>query len=256
MVYLDRRRAEGFGVLADQYERTRPSYPAELIAWLTADGAGAAADVGCGTGRVAILLAATGWKVTGIEPDQRMASIARSRGIEVTVSTFEQWSPPRNNFDLVAAGTAWHWVNPEVGYDKAASVLRAGGKLAIFRNSYRYDPDVAAIIDRKLRLHAPHLLSDCVPLGTADPDRMDSHRAAVESREDLFFGVERRAFEHERLVAVEDWLAELATHSPIMLLDRLVANRLLSDLAVEVKSEVGESVHIAHATDALLARRR
>jgi SAM-dependent methyltransferase len=256
MEYQDRRRAEGFGVLADQYERTRPSYPAELIAWLNADGAGAAVDVGCGTGRVAILLAATGWKVTGIEPDQRMAAIARSRGIEVTVSTFEQWAPPPDNFDLVAAGTAWHWVDPEIGYDKAGAVLRPGGRLAIFRNSYGYDPAVAAIIDRKLRLHAPHLLSDCVPLGTADPDRMDSHRQAAESREDLFSSVEHRAFKHERLVTVGDWIAELATHSPIMLLDSVVADQLLSELAVDVKSEVGENVHIVHATHALLARRR
>ena len=256
MEYRDRSRAEGFGVLAEQYERTRPSYPAELIAWLTADGAGVAVDVGCGTGRVAILLAATGWKVTGIEPDQRMAAIARSRGVEVMASTFEQWAPPRHHFDLVAAGTAWHWVDPDVGYDKAASVLRPGGKLAIFRNSYCYDPGVGAIIDHKLRIHAPHLRSDCVPLGTADPDRMDSHREAIESREDLFSGIEHRAFEHERLVAVADWVAELATHSPIMLLDSPVANRLLSDLADEVKSEVGEKVHIAHATHALLARHR
>jgi SAM-dependent methyltransferase len=173
----------------------------------------------------------------------------------VMVSTFEQWAPPRHDFDLVAAGTAWHWVDPEIGYDKAGSVLRPGGRLAIFRNSYRYDADVAAIIERKLRLHAPHLLSDCVPLGTADPDRMDSHRQAVESREDLFSGVEHRAFEHERLVTVGDWIAELATHSPIMLLDSLVADRLLSDLASDIRSEVGESVHIVHATHALLARR-
>ncbi len=256
MKHLDRRRAEGFGALADQYERTRPSYPAELVAWLSADGPGAAVDVGCGTGRVSGLLMAAGWKVIGIEPDQRMAAIARSRGVEVLVSTFEQWDAPRSGFDLVAAGTAWHWVDPDVGFDKAASLLRPGGTLAIFRNSYRYNPEVAAIIDRKLRLHAPHLLSDCVPLGTADPNRMDSHREAAENRVDLFAVVEHRAFRHERLVSVGDWIAELRTHSPIMLLDGSVANHLLSALAGQVKAEVGDDVHIMHETHCVLARRR
>jgi hypothetical protein len=115
---------------------------------------------------------------------------------------------------------------------------------------------VAAVIDRKLRLHAPHLLSDCVPLGTADPNRMDAHREALGSREDLFSGLEHRVFEHERLVAVGDWIAELTTHSPVMLLDGLVAKQLLAELAGEVESEVGETVHIAHATYAVRARRR
>lgn len=256
MEYLDRRRAEGFGALADQYERTRPSYPAELIAWLSRDGPGAAVDVGCGTGRVAVLLAAAGWKVIGIEPDERMAAIARSRGVVVIVSTFEQWRAPRRDLDLVTAGTAWHWVDPAIGYDRAAAALRPGGTLSIFRNSYRYDAAMAAIIDRNLRLHAPHLLADCVPLGTADPNRIDSHSEEVESRGDLFVGFELNSFRHERVVSVREWIEELTTHSPIMLLDCVVADRFLADLASQVTSEVGDNVHIVHETRCLLARRR
>jgi SAM-dependent methyltransferase len=254
--YLDRQRAEGFGALADRYARTRPSYPDELIAWLSRDGPGSAVDVGCGTGRVAVLLAAAGWSVVGLEPDERMAAIARSQGVAVTVSTFEQWRPRRSDFDLVAAGTAWHWVDPAIGYGRAASVLRSGGNLAIFRNSYQYEADVVAVIHRNLRRHAPHLLADCVPLGMADGDRMDSHRAAVERRADLFAGLEHRTFAHERTPTVHGWIEELTTHSPIMLLDGAVADRLLADLADEVASKVGERVHVVHETHCLLARRR
>ncbi len=104
-----------------------------------------------------MLLAAAGWEVIGVEPDERMAEIARAQGLEVTVSTFEQWKPPRGSYDLVASGTAWHWVDPTVGYDTAASVLRSGGGLAIFRNRYQYDSDVTGVIADVLRRHAPHL---------------------------------------------------------------------------------------------------
>jgi SAM-dependent methyltransferase len=256
MKHLDRRRAEGFGALADRYERTRPSYPAELIAWLSRDGPGTAVDVGCGTGRVALLLATAGWNVVGIEPDKRMAAIARSHGIQVIVSTFEQWKPPRNDFDLVAAGTSWHWVDPAIGYDKAASVLRSNGRLAIFRNSYQYDAGITAIIELNLRRHTPHLLSDCVPLGTAGPNYFDSHRKDIEHRRDLFTDLEHRAFRHERVVTVQDWIEELTTHSPIMLLDATVADHLLADLASQVTSEAGNNVHIVHETHCLLAKRR
>jgi SAM-dependent methyltransferase len=254
--YLDRRRAEGFGAVAEEYDRTRPSYPAELLARLSAYGPGRAVDVGCGTGRVALLLARAGFRVTGIEPDERMAAFARSRGVEVVVSTFERWQAPDSDLDLVASGTAWHWVDPGVGYDKAASVLRPGGRLAIFRNFYRYAAGVAAIVDRQLRLHAPHLLRDCVPLGTADPDRVDSHRTTLEKRSDLFDSLEYPSFEHARVVPVAAWIAELATHSPIMVLDGLVANQLLSGLSGQVEAEVGDHVQIVHRTHCLLARRR
>jgi SAM-dependent methyltransferase len=254
--HLDRRRAEGFGALADRYEESRPSYPDALVAWLSRDGPGIAVDAGCGTGRVAVLLAAAGWNVVGIEPDPRMAAIARSHGIPVVETTFEQWRPHRNDFDLVAAGTAWHWVDPTIGYDRAASMLRSDGILAIFRNFYRYDADVAAIIDRNLRRHAPHLLGDCVPLGVSDPTRFASHRAELERRSDLFSGLESRVIDHERVQSVERWIEELTTHSPIMLLDEGTSDRLLADLARQVTSEAGSDVHIVHETHCSIAKRR
>ena len=66
----------------------------------------------------------------------------------------------------------------------------------------------------------------------------------------------RDALVAERTVTVADWIAELATHSPIMLLERRVQDQLLSDLAVHVHSDVGDPVHIVHETHALRARRR
>jgi SAM-dependent methyltransferase len=256
MDHLDRRRAEGFGALADRYERTRPSYPAELIAWLTLDGAGRAVDVGCGTGRVAVLLAAAGWKVLGLEPDARMAAIARAHGFEVAVTTLEQWQPPAGGFDLVAAGTAWHWIDPALGYERAASALRSGGKLAIFRNAYRYDDKIAAIIERNLSRHAPHLLADCVPLGIAPPDWLGSYAEELERRGGLFGGLARRVFRQERAPALTEWIEELTTHSPIMVLGDAAAEKLLSGLAADVESETGGRVPIVHETHCLLAGRR
>jgi len=111
-----------------------------------------------------------------------MAEVARSHGVKVIVTTFEKWDPPHNEIDLITAGISWHWVDPKFGYDKAALVLRPGGTLAIFRNSYHYAPLVSDIIGSVLKLYAPHLLSNCVPLGVNISDRIDSHRNDIESR--------------------------------------------------------------------------
>jgi SAM-dependent methyltransferase len=256
MDYQDRQRAEGFGSLAGQYERTRPTYPIDLIDWLTPAGPGTAVDIGCGTGRVAILLREAGWNVIGIEPDRRMAEVARSNGIDAIVATFEQWDPARGGIDLITAGTSWHWVDPDVGYDKAALVLRPGGTLAIFRNAYHYDPIVAEIIRSNLDRFAPHLLGNCIPLGGDIANRIELHRKELESRADVFEKPQYRTFKHERVVAVEDWIAELATHSPIMNLDGSIARKLFLELSDSAKSNVGNSVRIDHDTHALIAKRR
>lgn len=254
--YRDRRRAESFGALAAQYDRTRPSYPPALFQHLSRGGAGIAVDVGCGTGRVASLLAGEGWRVFGLEPDERMAAIARARGIDVSISTFESWDAGAVRVDLVAAGTSWHWVDPDVGYDKAASVLRRDGMLAIFRNTYSYDRHVADTIAEVASHHAPHLLDDCVPLGRADPNRVELHRPDIAQRPRLFDEPQHVVFPHTRVVDSTEWIAELRTHSPIMMLGDDLAGRFLGELRSRVDVHARGRVHITHETHALITRRR
>jgi SAM-dependent methyltransferase len=255
-IYRDRARAEGFGELAATYDHVRPSYPIELVDWLSGKGVGAAVDVGCGTGQVASLLVAAGWSVIGIEPDERMADIARARGIEVVVARFEQWGSSGRDYDLVCSGTAWHWIDPTVGYDIAAGLLRPGGRLALFRNSYIYDSDVADAIGAVLRRLAPHLAQDCIPLGTSSHDLVGTHASEISERTDLFADFARRVFMHERKVTANEWVEELKTHSPVAMLDEDVRERLLGELAEVVTSSGRSRIRIRHETPCVVATRR
>ena len=81
MLHTDRKRAESFGQDAASYDRLRPSYPDQLIQELLADGPSDVLDVGCGTGIAGALLAARGCRVLGVEPDERMAALARAKGL-------------------------------------------------------------------------------------------------------------------------------------------------------------------------------
>src|SRR3954452_10575594 len=83
-------------------------------------------DVGSGTGIVARQLAARGCRVLGLEPDPRMAEIARRRGTEMEVAAIEDWEPGGRSFDLVTSGQAWHWVDPAQGAARVAEALRPG----------------------------------------------------------------------------------------------------------------------------------
>ena len=125
--------AESFGSDAERYDRARPRYLDTLVHRIVAASPGPdVLDVGCGTGIAARQFQEAGCRVSGVEPDARMAELARRHGLAVDESTFEAWDPDGRAFDVVVAGQAWHWVDPVAGAAKAAQVLRPGGRLAVF----------------------------------------------------------------------------------------------------------------------------
>jgi SAM-dependent methyltransferase len=173
-IHQDRRRAESFGSAADAYDRFRSGYPGALIDDLLADGPSSVLDVGCGTGKVAAAIAARGFRVVGVEPDRRMAAVARARGVEVDVVSFEDWDSQGEMFDLVTCGHAWQWIDPLIGGPKAASLLRPGGAIALFWNYHVLDDSVLTQFRAAYRAHAPDLAvvgQDPSGLEDADPFR-------------------------------------------------------------------------------------
>ncbi len=110
MLHHDRARAGSFGEDAECYDRARPGYPSALVDALLTDAPGEVLDVGCGTGIVGRLLSGRGCRVLGVEPDPRVAAIARRHGLAVEIGTFEDWDSAGRRFDLVTSvkrGTGW-----------------------------------------------------------------------------------------------------------------------------------------------------
>jgi SAM-dependent methyltransferase len=96
-------------------------------------------EVGCGTGQATRSLAALGCPVTAVEPGAEMAALACQRlaafgNVEVEKSTFEEWGDHGRRFDVVVAASAWHWVDPSIGWRRAHNVLRPGGWMALIGN--------------------------------------------------------------------------------------------------------------------------
>jgi SAM-dependent methyltransferase len=134
----------------DLYERARPSYPARLfddlveLAGLPA--AARVVEIGCGTGQATVRLAARGYRITCVELGEGLATVARRRllpfaHVEVINADFEMWQPVTAEFDAVVAFTAFHWIDPDVRYAKAASLLRDHGKLAVVTTEHVLEPD-------------------------------------------------------------------------------------------------------------------
>ena len=73
-------RARSFGPVADAYERARPGYPPDAVAWLAGEPPRDVVDLGAGTGKLTRLLVAAGHRVVAVEPLSRDACCARAGG--------------------------------------------------------------------------------------------------------------------------------------------------------------------------------
>jgi SAM-dependent methyltransferase len=251
-LHADRARAESFGAVAEEYERFRPEHSAELLDELVAAGPGDALDVACGTGKVAAALVERGVRVLGVEIDERMAAVARARGIEVEVAPFETWDDAGRRFDLLTCGSAWHWIDPAGGAAAAARVLRHGGVLACFWTLHRVDGDAFEALDTAYR-----------SVGTSAhvngaPPRADSAPAWPDELIDLgscFGPVEPWTIEAACQLSVADWIGMTSTFSDHQRLTSVELTRLQAAVRTAL-DEFGDVVPTTRFTHAFRATRR
>lgn len=246
-LYTNRARAESFGSVADDYDRYRTSYPDALFADLVGLGPKRVLDVACGTGKVAVPLLACGLAVLGLEPDPKMAEVARRHGIIVEVSDFESWDADGRRFDLITCGQGWHWIDPDKGPAKAAELLNAGGTLALFWSYPELDTALQAAFDEVYAKHAPDL--------PADKRRHieDSSHAETLRAGQLFESVETRTYRWTRSFTTDEWIGRTATFSDHVRLPSEQRAALLAGLR-EVIDDRGGNVEASFGTYAILAR--
>jgi SAM-dependent methyltransferase len=92
-------------------------------------------DVGCATGNLALRLMARGLAVVGVEPNEKAAEVARSRGVEVIIGRFDRSTLDglggRRFEAIVFADSLEHMVDPFEALVLARGSLEAGGKIVI-----------------------------------------------------------------------------------------------------------------------------
>jgi len=138
LIAMDSR--ERFSAVAGDYGRWRPGYPVEILDWIagvTGIGAGArAVDLGCGTGIFSRLLAARGYRVVGIDPNQAMLAQARAAGggVDYRVGEATSTGLDAGSCELVTAAQAFHWFALEPTLAELARILVPGGWTAAVWN--------------------------------------------------------------------------------------------------------------------------
>ena len=132
-----------YSPVADLYYRARPKYPQQLITQAVTlarlDSNSTILEIGCGPGNATIPFARLGALITCIEPNQEFYHLARQNclqytNVRISHTSFEEWTPKNNKFDAVLSANAFHWILPEIGYAKAADVLKDDGYLILLWN--------------------------------------------------------------------------------------------------------------------------
>jgi ubiquinone/menaquinone biosynthesis C-methylase UbiE len=154
-----RQYGKVFDEVAVEYDRRRPAYPDELVdqaCQVAGIGSGAhVLEVGSGSGQLTRALAARGLHVTALEPGTNLMALARQNlegagEVEFVNASFEEALLPRQRFQAVFSASAFHWIDPKVGWQKAADVLVPGGTLALMQycglEEPRTKPDQDAVL--------------------------------------------------------------------------------------------------------------
>jgi SAM-dependent methyltransferase len=231
-LHRDRARADSFGAAAQLYDAHRPRYPDQLIDDLLTQSPQTVLDVGAGTGIASEQLLASGVNVLAVEPDPRMADVARNKGIPVEVGTFESWDPADRRFDLIVFGQSFHWVNPDIGLPKAHRLLTSGGRLALMWN--RPFPT------RPTQGDLTEIYGDYIDPGTSlfgnAPNRRADIERTIASITANGFTVEERTYPRHAHYSAEQWLDLAFTYSSHLTLAAEKASELRSRLAERIGS--------------------
>ena len=137
-----------FSSRVDDYLKTRPQYPIEIIDLLAANCGltpeSVIADIGTGTGFLARIFLENGNSVIGVEPNKEMreggerylAEFARYKSLE---GSAEATHLPARSMDFIVVGQAFHWFDHTLARDEFKRTLKEDGWVVLVWNDRRVD---------------------------------------------------------------------------------------------------------------------
>ena len=252
-----------FDCVAGEYD-ARPDYPVAVFDALVAGcglGPGTRVlEIGPGTGKATLPLLARGARVTAIEPGPALAEVlathAAGRPLDVVVARFEDVELPPASFDLVASGTAYHWVDPHIGVAKIADALRDDTHAALWWTIWG-DPDrpdpFREAIEPVLAEKAPQLVEEHASHEAYVRD-LDARMALFDAA-DEFGAVERTVLRWEGHHEPAELRRVFATFAGWIALAEPTRTELLGDVERIARERFG-TVHRPYQTRLYTVRRR
>jgi ubiquinone/menaquinone biosynthesis C-methylase UbiE len=233
-------RRYSFETVAEVYERGRPPYADEAIAWIAERlgiGPGRRVlDLAAGTGKLTRQLLPLGADVVAVEPGDEMRGVLERvlPDVEALAGSAEAIPLPDASVDAATVGQAFHWFRPHDALAELHRVIRPGGGIALLWNLWDEADPVLSAIDALVRRWRPE------PTWQEDYDRT------------LFGELEERKFRQQRLLTSESIVEWVASSSGVATAAPDERNRMLA----EVRELLGAGpVDVSIATMVMVADR-
>ena len=240
--------AAGFAAAADAYERGRPSYPQEAIAWIVerlrlAEGRDVL-DLAAGTGKLTRALVPSGARVIAVEPIDEMREHLFSAlpDVDAFDGTAERIPLPDGSVDAVTCGQAFHWFRAAEAVHEIHRVLRPGGVVALIWNMRDLSEPLQARLQEIMAPHGAEVRSH----RDVDPPSLLAGG--------LFGPVEHRSWPYVQRLSRAHLVDRIASTSYIAILDPDARADVLSQV-LEAAEGLSEPISIPYTTDVYVADR-
>jgi SAM-dependent methyltransferase len=208
-----------FNALAEQYNAYRPHYPPEALLFLVTlgelDKSSDVADIGTGTGRIALELAKYVRLVYAIDTasvmlDQLQIS-AEAEGLS-NIRTIEAPGEAtgllNESLDLVTLAQAFHWMDKPSALKEASRILKPEKSMVLLWNQVTNTKDeYYSEITSLIKKHNPNYKGGADILSADFPDHINSSK--------LFGPIERYTFSFECSYTPENYVGFLLSKSYI-----------------------------------------
>jgi SAM-dependent methyltransferase len=238
----DRYRCS-FDTVAELYERARPLYADEAVAWIAQRlPFGRVLDLAAGTGKLTRQLVAMGADVVAVEPGDAMRAVLERvvPEAQALAGSAEAIPLPDASVDAVTVGQAFHWFRSDEALGEIHRVLRPGGGFALFWNTWHSgDPLLHALSELIDPLRPPGGGGE----GSEWQERYDRR---------LFGELEKRAFSQQRRLTADALVDWVASTSAVAIADRATQERLEAEVRTLAGGDV---VDVSIGTDVVVADR-
>lgn len=241
--------AVGFERASDAYERGRPDYPVDAVAYIVEQlgiGPGRRVlDLAAGTGKLTRALAATGARVVAVEPVSAMRETLASvlPSVHTVAGTAEALPLGDGSVSSATVAQAFHWFDAPAAIDELHRVLRDRGRLCLIWNVRDGSHPLQASLSALL-----------APYRAATPSHGGERWWGAFEQTDRFTIPELAAFRHEQHVDIEGLVDRVLSVSFIAILDdeerASVASR------VRALAPAGGEVVLPYRTDVWITDRR
>lgn len=262
--YTSEQRKNWYSEIADAYNKTRPRYPQQLInrvielAELPSDAN--ILEIGCGPGIATVPFAELGFSMLCLEPSQSACQLARQNcatypSVKIKNQTLEEWELEAEKFNAVLAATSFHWVSPEIRYQKTAAALQDKGYLILLWNAGVFPPDeIYRVLHEVYQNQAPYLAEYHAKERANQAESIkELGQNVIESG--LYEDVIYAQLVSQITYSIDDDLALLQTYSVYIALDDEKRKSLLASLREALEKNCGNSIQASYLSAFHLAKK-